>query len=264
MDEDLQHESDDSDEGFLEGDIVDNIFNVKGANAHLEMDFELATKYVRGLAASASQEDLLFFYGRYKQVTEGPCNVPKPSFYQLKEKSKWAAWQEVGERSRTDCQLEYIQRLTELAPGWKGEEVGEAGGPGWVSVSSLARPEVEQGQETVWDQVKEGRLERLREVQPPLSHLLDDDGLTLLHWATDRGHTDIVSLLLEKDKDLLDLQDNEGQTALHYGASCGHSEIVRILLSHGANTGLCDSEGLKPCNADTEPLIQELFRLKLD
>ena len=28
-----------------------------------------------------SQEDLLFFYGCYKQVTEGPCNVPKPSFY---------------------------------------------------------------------------------------------------------------------------------------------------------------------------------------
>ena len=40
MDEDIQHQSDDSDEGFLEGDIVDNIFNVKGANAHLEMDFE--------------------------------------------------------------------------------------------------------------------------------------------------------------------------------------------------------------------------------
>ena len=44
MDDNLQHESEDSDEGFLEGDIVDNIFNVKGANAHLEMDFELATR----------------------------------------------------------------------------------------------------------------------------------------------------------------------------------------------------------------------------
>ena len=55
----------DNDEGFLEGEIVDNIFNVKGASAHLEIDFEQATKYVRGLAGSAKQEDLLYFYARY-------------------------------------------------------------------------------------------------------------------------------------------------------------------------------------------------------
>ena len=36
-----------ADEGFLDGDIVDNIFNQKDSNAHLEMDFESATKYVR-------------------------------------------------------------------------------------------------------------------------------------------------------------------------------------------------------------------------
>ena len=91
-----------SDEGedILEGDIVDNIFNVKGANAHLEIDFEQATKYVRGLAGSAQQEDLLYFYARFKQVTVGQCNVPKPSFYQLKEKSKWNAWNDLGDKSR--------------------------------------------------------------------------------------------------------------------------------------------------------------------
>ena len=88
------------DEGFLEGEIVDNIFNQKDANAHLEMDFELATKYVRGLAGTASQEDLLYFYARYKQATVGKCDVAKPSFYQLKEKSKWNAWNDLGTKSR--------------------------------------------------------------------------------------------------------------------------------------------------------------------
>ena len=43
---------------------MDNIFNVKGASAHLEMNFEQATKYVRGLAGTAKQEDLLYFYAR--------------------------------------------------------------------------------------------------------------------------------------------------------------------------------------------------------
>ena len=101
-------EEDTSDgENILEDDMVDNIFNVKGANAHLELDFEQATKYVRGLAGSANQEDLLYFYARYKQVTVGRCNAPKPSFYQLKEKSKWNAWNDLGDKSR--CEWDNVQ-----------------------------------------------------------------------------------------------------------------------------------------------------------
>ena len=134
-----------------------------------------------------------------------------------------------------------------------------------VSVSSPARTEqARPGEETVWDHVQQGNIQHLALLQPPLTALLDPDGLTLLHWATDRGHANIVQLLLEKDKDLLDLRDNEGQTALHYGTSCGHKEIVKMLLSHGADPNICDNEGVKPCNDDTEPVIQELFRLKLD
>ena len=38
----------------------------------LELEFEEATKFVRGnIAASASSEDLLYFYARFKQV--GAC-----------------------------------------------------------------------------------------------------------------------------------------------------------------------------------------------
>ena len=109
------NESSDGDEGFLDGDIVDNIFNQKEANAHLEMDFELATKYVRGLAGSASQEDLLFFYARYKQATVGVCNVEKPSFYQLKEKSKWNAWTDLGSKSRIDLYQNHMKSLKFLS-----------------------------------------------------------------------------------------------------------------------------------------------------
>ena len=112
--------------------------------------------------------------------------------------------------------------------------------------------------------MQEGNIERLRELEPPLTGMVDPEGLTLLHWATDRGHTDIVSLLLERDPSLLNLRDNDGQTALHYGTSCGHVEIVKMLLSKGADPSLCDNDGLRPCNEDTEPVIQDLFRLKLD
>jgi acyl-CoA-binding protein len=148
-----------SDSEYLEGDIVDNMFGMKGTSAHLEMDFEAATKFVRGLAATAKQEDLLYFYARYKQVSVGKCNTTKPSFYQLAEKSKWNAWTELGEMGRMEAQLQYIQRLTELEPNWLETEAKEPT-EGWNVVSSPVRePALPPGEETVWDHFKEGRVE---------------------------------------------------------------------------------------------------------
>jgi len=251
-----------SDSEFLEGDIVDNMFGMKGTSAHLEMDFEAATKFVRGLAGTAKQEDLLYFYARFKQTTIGKCNTPKPSFYQLTEKSKWSAWTQLGEMGRVEAQLQYIQRLTEIEPEWQEKDASEPT-EGWASVSSPVRePALSPGEETVWDHVKEGRVEPLTQIPLPLTSLTDPDGLTLLHWAADRGHTDIARMLLNRDKDLLDMQDEEGQTALHYAASCGHKELVVFLLNLGADSEIKDSDGVTPCNSDTDVEIYKLFRVK--
>jgi len=251
-----------SDSEYLEGDIVDNMFGMKGTSAHLEMDFDAATKFVRGLAGTAKQEDLLYFYARFKQANIGECNTPKPSFYQLAEKSKWSAWMELGKMGRVEAQLQYIQRLTEIEPEWQEKDASEPT-EGWASVSSPVRePALSPGEETIWDHVKEGRVECLDQIALPLTSLTDPDGLTLLHWAADRGHTDIARLLLKRDMDLLDKQDTEGQTPLHYAASCGHRELVIMLLEFGANTEVKDSDGMTPCNSDTDVDIKELFRLK--
>jgi len=259
---DIKEDTKMSDSEYLEGDIVDNMFGMKGTSAHLEMDFDAATKFVRGLAGTAKQEDLLYFYARFKQVTIGKCNTTKPSFYQLTEKSKWNAWTELGEMGRVEAQLQYIQRLTELEPEWKESEAKEPT-EGWNVVSSpIKEPALPLGQETVWDHVKEGRVEPLTQLPLPLIALIDEDGLTLLHWAADRGHIDIARLLLDRDKDLLDMQDSDGQTALHYAASCGHKELVNLLISLGADIGVKDSDGVTACNGDTDSDIRELFRQK--
>merc|ERR1719342_726014 len=171
---------------ILDGDIVDNIFNQKDSNAHLEMDFESATKYVRGMAGSANQEDLLFFYARYKQATVGPCDAPKPSFYQMKEKSKWNAWNELGNKSRVEAQLEYIQRLSELAPEWQQTKISEPGERGWVSVSLPSRVQESAVEKNMWDYVQSGNISMLKMLAEPLTQYRDENGLTLLHWATDR------------------------------------------------------------------------------
>ena len=114
--------------------------------------------------------------------------------------------------------------------------------------------------------------------QVELFRLVDSEGLTLLHWAADRGQVlkfgpqynnilmefvflqvEMAVLLLDRDPLLLDAVDGEGQTALHYAASCAHADLVTLLLERGADRTLEDGDGLTPCNSDTEPHIKKLF-----
>jgi len=238
----------------------------------LEVEFEEATKYVRGkVAATGSQEDLLYLYARFKQAKEGECTVAKPSFYQLTEKSKWNAWKELAGMGRAEAMNQYVEKVGELQPSWRDEVVVEPT-EGWVSVSSPVR-EKESEEVTLWDLVKEGSMEQLTVVldslkdqvgaqlaeQVELFRLVDSEGLTLLHWAADRGQVEMAVLLLDRDPLLLDAVDGEGQTALHYAASCAHADLVTLLLERGADRTLEDGDGLTPCNSDTEPHIKKLF-----
>jgi len=239
----------------------------------LEVEFEEATKYVRGkLAANGKQEDLLYLYARFKQAKEGDCTIAKPSFYQLTEKSKWNAWKELEGMGRAEAMTQYVEKVSELQPSWRDEVVVEPT-EGWVSVSSPVK-EKESNEMTLWDLVKEGSLEQLRVVldslqdqvnaqlseQVELVRLVDDDGLTLLHWAADRGQVEMAVLLLDRDPLLLDAVDGEGQTALHYAASCAHVDLVALLLERGADKTIQDGDGLTPCNSETEPHIKKLFQ----
>jgi len=241
----------------------------------LEAEFEEATKVVRGrLAATAGQEDLLYFYARFKQAKEGSCSTPKPSFYQLAEKAKWSAWSGLGNMGRTEAMHQYVERVGEVLPGWREEVVREPT-EGWVTVSSPVKAE-EASALTLWDLVKEGSLPQLAAVldtlqtqvsgelgeRVELGLLKDPQGLTLLHWAADRGQVEMARLLLERDDKLLDLQDSEGQTALHYAASCGHLDMVRLLLSSGADREVADEEGATACNQETEEAVRRLFHEK--
>ena len=62
--------------------------------------FEYATQHVQQIAGILPSEDLLFFYGRYKQATVGSCNTDKPSFFDFKGKEKWNAWKSLGDISQ--------------------------------------------------------------------------------------------------------------------------------------------------------------------
>lgn len=224
------------------------------------VEFEEACRFVRGIAGKVGKDDLLYFYARFKQANEGTCTAPKPSFYQLTEKSKWQAWLDLGDLSGEEAREQYIERLDCLEPEWRGLECKDPTS-GWINVSCPKLEEnIAEDEKTLFDRVKEEDLVALtRFLNPENVKVRDENGLSLLHWAADRGHLDIAQFILNLDQSLVNQQDEDGQSPLHYASSCGHAALVRLLLNHGANSSLQDSDGLTPNSADTEPEIRKIF-----
>lgn len=84
----------------------------------VDLAFDAATQYVGASAAGGtlSNAQLLRFYGLYKQATAGPCDAPKPSFFDRKGRAKWQAWKDVAGLPAEEAQRQYVQLLTEASP----------------------------------------------------------------------------------------------------------------------------------------------------
>ena len=80
---------------------------------------------------------------------------------------------------------------------------------------------------------------------PDYSDAFDNEGLTLIHFATYCGHKEIVQTLINAYVDL-EAQDMRKQTALHYAAQHGNSEIAQILINGGANVNAIDNNNMTP------------------
>uniref|UniRef100_A0A8B9RUX4 Acyl-CoA-binding domain-containing protein 6 n=1 Tax=Accipiter nisus TaxID=211598 RepID=A0A8B9RUX4_9AVES len=108
--------------------------------------FEQAAERLPALLPTASKEQLLYLYARYKQVKFGTCNTPKPSFFDFEGKQKWEAWKALGDTSPHQAMQEYVATVKKLDPSWnpqttekRGKESKTAfGGP---VVSSLYQEE---------------------------------------------------------------------------------------------------------------------------
>ena len=83
---------------------------------------------------------------------------------------------------------------------------------------------------------------------------VDDSGMTLLHWASLRGHAAVVRMLIAASRPinqvavapLLDAVDAGGCSSLHYASQEGHLEVVVTLLYHGASVDLLDRQRKSP------------------
>lgn len=140
----------------------------------------------------------------------------------------------------------YVEKLQVLQPEWMSSSSAKSSSSGWVVHSIESVPVEEQrpeSEKTLFDHVKENNLAKLREHLNPAGLLaLDENGMALIHWATDRNAVEIIQFLVRSGASV-DQRDAEQQTPLHYAASCGHLEALQCLLALQANLELCDSYG---------------------
>lgn len=224
------------------------------ASRSLAEQFEKAAAHVQSLIQMASREQLLYLYARYKQVKVGNCNIPKPNFFDFEGKQKWEAWKALDDSSPSQAMQEYIAAVKKLDPGWnpqvsekKGKEASSGfGGP---VVSSLYHEEtIREEDKNIFDYCRENNIDRITKAIKSKTvevNVKDEEGRALLHWACDRGHKELVTVLLQYEADI-NCQDNEGQTALHYAAACEFLDIVELLLQSGADPTLRDQDGCLP------------------
>jgi uncharacterized protein len=60
-----------------------------------------------------------------------------------------------------------------------------------------------------------------------------------LHFAARKGHSEVVSMLLERSASVNAVTSNN-QTALHFAIHDAHPDVIRILLDYGAKTSIVD------------------------
>lgn len=53
----------------------------------------------------------LKFYAYYKQATEGPCHTNKPGFWDVVNRTKWSAWNKLGNMPQNEAMENYIEEL---------------------------------------------------------------------------------------------------------------------------------------------------------
>lgn len=223
----------------------------------LKEDFNDTADQVRELKG-VSNDTKLEFYGLYKQSTCGPCQAEKPGVFDLTGRAKYDAWEQLGDLSKSDAMLMYIDLHNSLDEGdLKYNEKED--GPMRLSTLYIPEADVAESSGDIWHACRHGDLGKVRECfTTEVASQRDGEGRTLLHWAVDRGHLELAQFLIEKACDL-NSKDEDGSTPLHYAAICEHKEILQLLLNKGARWDIKDGEGITAVEMCENGNLKECF-----
>jgi len=88
-------------------------------------------------------------------------------------------------------------------------------------------------------------LQGILENYPDMIDIMDERGLTLLHWAVSHQRKEVVNYLIAKGANL-EIRAPTGWTMLHYSALEGYNDIAKLLIDGGAEINTRDREGNTP------------------
>ncbi|XWS24141.1 hypothetical protein CRYUN_Cryun28dG0075000 [Craigia yunnanensis] len=88
--------------------------------SELEKVFGAAVKFVehKGNLEGVGNDVQMELYGLHKIATEGPCRESQPLAFMVSSRSKWNAWQRLGNMSPDAAMEQYVALLSDRVPGW--------------------------------------------------------------------------------------------------------------------------------------------------
>ncbi|KAK6257247.1 hypothetical protein QUC31_000706 [Theobroma cacao] len=119
--------------------------------SELEKVFGAAAKFVgrKGDLAGVGNDDQMELYGLHKIATEGPCRESQPMAFMVSARSKWNAWQRLGNMNPEAAMEQYVALLSDRVPGWMEDnsdgkhkfESAEPGAPGGMAPDISSFPD---------------------------------------------------------------------------------------------------------------------------
>ena len=82
---------------------------------------------------------------------------------------------------------------------------------------------------------------------------------TPLHWASYKGHYNLVCKFLKREMNPLDI-DMYGNTAVHQAAAAGNFDVIQAFLSLGYDVEVKNARLHTPMDLVTEPKTKNLIK----
>ena len=73
-----------------------------------------------------------------------------------------------------------------------------------------------------------------------------ESGLTPLHYASWKGHVEVVNRLIQAGGEVNTQRSSDGRTPLHRASEEGHVEVITTLLAAGADKTIKNRYGKTP------------------
>ena len=236
--------------------------------------FQQATETTSRELFNLAHGDKLLLYGLYKQATVGDVRKDQePSKFDVIGHAKYEAWLKFKGMPVEAAMRSYIQVVMEFRSAdtsimeYETEELDMFNAMGNKPSTLMMENEYEDSTAVVvtpllLQAAQSGDLQQVKEAlllkrDESTVNTRDDSGQTALHFAADRGYSDIVVELLNAGADP-NATDLEGIGVLQAAVIAGHAKVASILLERGADPQQPDMDGDTPLSCAQDDGSEEM------